>query len=273
MIEDLFAIEKQAYRQSIVHRLDARVKIVSTLAVILATVALPYSPLVFPVCAVFIAALLVLWAATSIPFPFYLKRLAAILPFGIFLIFFQIFFKNRFYTEFHAIATLPLGITIFAESAEFALILFAKFIVCVSFIILLASTTRMQEMLEGANRLGLPAEFTLVIGLMVRYVFVIGYMFRKVQHALENRSFDPLDRRLPYRYRLRQVGYIIGTIFLRSYEQGERTYVSMLCRGYGRQAHMFVKRKPLSGFDILYLSVFLAFVAFVPLLLCTNLLR
>ena len=43
MIEDLFFLERQAYRDSVLHRLDARAKILSVLAVIIGIVAVPYS--------------------------------------------------------------------------------------------------------------------------------------------------------------------------------------------------------------------------------------
>lgn len=267
MIEDLFLIEKDSLKTSPIHALDARAKLVVTIIVILVTVALPYSRASVPVCIAFFLLFALLWGLSRLHPVHYLRRLIAILPFGIFLIFFQIFFKNRFYSEFHTICTLPLGIAIYAESVEFALILLSKFIVCVSFVILLASTTRMQEMLEGAGRLGMPSEFVLVMGMMVRYIFVIGYMFRKVLEAIETRCFDPLDPRLPYRYRLRQIGYIIGTIFLRTYEQGERTYAAMLCRGYGRHSCIYLRKKPLARGDAIFLCLCLASILAAPLLL------
>jgi cobalt/nickel transport system permease protein len=264
MIEDLFFIEKQAYRESSVHHLDARVKILITLTAIIAIVAFPYTSLVFFVFIAFYLFFLTLWGISHLPWRFYLQRVIAILPFGGFLIVFQIFYKNRYFTEFHAIAELPLGIVIYQESALFAVILFAKFLVCISFVILLSSTTRMQDILEGARRLGFPAEFTLIVGMMVRYVFVLGYVIRKVQNALETRCFDPFNHQLSYRYRIRQLGYTIGTIFLRSYEQGERTYTAMLCRGYGRDAHIFIRKKPLTIRDRTYLAGSMAFLIAVP---------
>ena len=264
MIEELFLIEKQAYRQSTVHALDARVKIFCAFAAIIAIVAIPYSPVALIIGAVFYLFFLMLWACSRLsPFA-YLKRLALTLSFGIFIIVFQIFFRNRYYTEFHTIVSLPFGIPVYAESLEFALILLVKFIVCLSFIILLSSTTKIQDILEGARRLGFPADFTLVIGMMIRYLFVFGYMFRKIMHALETRCFDPFNSSLPYRYRLRMIGLTIGTIFLRSYEQGERTYISMLCRGYGRDTHLFVKKKPLKRGDWAFLAGCLLFVVMVP---------
>jgi len=101
--------------------------------------------------------------------------------------------------------------------------------------------------------------------MMVRYIFVFAEMFGRIRTAMSTRCFDPLDRSLPYRYRLHQVGYTVGTMFIRSYEQGERTYTSMLCRGYGKESHLYITSKPISGGQVLLLSALLAFAAAVPL--------
>ncbi len=53
MIEELFYIEKSAYKDSHIHRLDARVKIICAFSLIITMVALPYSRLVFWVGATF----------------------------------------------------------------------------------------------------------------------------------------------------------------------------------------------------------------------------
>jgi cobalt/nickel transport system permease protein len=266
MIEELFYIEKSAYRDSFVHQLDARVKILGMFAVIIAMVAVPYSPLVFTVGIIFFAFIVMLWVLAGLPWLIYAKRLCMVLPFGLFIILFQIFFTNRFYSVFHVIADLPFGIHIYAESVEFALILLVKFIVCVSAIILLSSTTKLHEMLEGAGRLGLPPEFALTFGMMIRYLFVFGYIYRKINESLITRCFDPFDPSLTYRYRIKQIGYTVGTIFVRSYEQGERVYTSMLCRGYGKNSHIFMIKKPLRATEWSFLVFCLLFVVAVPVM-------
>jgi cobalt/nickel transport system permease protein len=196
-----------------------------------------------------------------------------VLPFGLFIIIFQIFFVNRYYSVFHVVVDLPLGIHIYAESIEFAFILLVKFIVCVSAIILLSSTTKLQDMLEGAGRMGLPAEFALTFGMMIRYLFVFGYIFRKINEALTTRCFDPFDPALSYRYRMKQIGYTVGTIFVRSYEQGERVYTSMLCRGYGKDSHIFLVKKPLRTTEWSFLVFCLLFVVVVPVTVWLNAVR
>jgi cobalt/nickel transport system permease protein len=273
MIEELFYIEKTAYRDSFVHDLDARVKILGMFAIIIAMVAVPYSPLVFTVGLVFFVFIAALWALSGLPWLVYAKRLVMVLPFGLFIIIFQIFFTNRYYSVFHVIADLPPGIHIYAESIEFAFILLVKFIVCVSAIILLSSTTKLQDMLEGAGRMGLPAEFALTFGMMIRYLFVFGYIFRKINESLTTRCFDPFDPALSYRYRMKQIGYTVGTIFVRSYEQGERVYTSMLCRGYGKNSHIFLVKKPLRPTEWSFLVFCLIFVVVVPVTVWLNSVR
>jgi cobalt/nickel transport system permease protein len=265
MIEELFQIERDAYKDSVVHRLDARVKIAIAFAAIIALVAVPYSTMIYTVGVIFFAFFLVLWGCTRLSPVVYIKRLMTIVPIWGMIIFFQIFLKNKYYTDYTVVMALPFGINIYAQSIEFAFILLVKFIICISFIILLSSTTKVHEMLEGAARMGLPAEFALALGMMIRYLFVFAYMFRKINETLKTKCFDAFDRHLPYRYRLRQLGYTMGTMFIRSYEQGERVYTSMLCRGYGRECYFYVEKKPLKESEWAFLSISIIFIIAIPL--------
>lgn len=267
MIDELFQIERDAYKDSFIHRIDARVKIIVCFAAVIALVAVPYSTMVYTVGAVFFILFIILWACTRLPVLGYMQRLAAIVPLWGIIIFFQIFLKNKYYTEYDVLYSLPFGINIYAQSVEFAFILLVKFVICISFIILLSSTTKMPDMLEGATRLGLPAEFALALGMMIRYLFVFGYMYRKMNETLKTKCFDAFDRHLSYRYRLRQIGYLIGTMFIRSYEQGERVYTSMLCRGYGRESFLFVKKKPLDKKNMAFLSITMVFIIATPVVI------
>ncbi len=132
--------------------LDARVKIILTFAVIIAIVAVPYSVMVYTVGAIFFLFFLLLWAVSRLPLSVYIKRLSVIVPLWGIIILFQIFLKNKYYTEYHILYTLPFSISIYAESVEFAMILAVKFLISISFIILLSSTTKMQDLLQGASR-------------------------------------------------------------------------------------------------------------------------
>ncbi|WP_421908129.1 cobalt ECF transporter T component CbiQ [Methanolacinia petrolearia] len=265
MIEELYAIEKLAMGTSPIHILDSRIKIIICFAAIIAMVAYPYSVSAWIPGLLFFLFFLMLWVISELPVTTYLKRLVMILPFGIFIILFQIFFENSHYDTFTVLVPLPLGINIYSESVEFAAILFVKFIICISFIILLSSTTPMQNLLTGARRLGLPPEFALVIGLMIRYLFVFAEMFGRVMNVFETKCFNSFDRSLPYKYRLKILGYTVGTMFIRSYEQGERTYISMLCRGYSKDSYLQISKKEIKPGEWIIVCIALTFIIMVPL--------
>ena len=154
MIEELFDIERFANRNSFIHRLDARVKIIVVFAAIVAMVAVPYSTMVFTVGAVFFLFFMrTLGAHASVSW-IYIKRALVIISLWGIVILFQIFLKNPYYSEYHALVTLPFGISIYTESVQFAFILFTKFMITISFVILLSSTTRFRISSTGGSDSG-----------------------------------------------------------------------------------------------------------------------
>ncbi|WP_245618673.1 cobalt ECF transporter T component CbiQ [Methanogenium cariaci] len=212
-------------------------------------VAMPYSTAVYPLALCWFVLFAVWWSLSGLSPRVVLWRYLMTLPFGLFIIVFQIFFKNPYYEVFTPpIVTFPLGITIYAQSVEFAIILALKFTACIIWVILLSSTTPMEDLLQGARRLGFPSVMALSLGMMIRYLFVFAEMYADINNALAVRHFNAFSRNLPYRYRLEVLAYTIGTMFLRSYEQGERTYTAMLCRGgYGKDAYEHLEKKTLTG--------------------------
>lgn len=253
MIEELGRIEWDASRSSFTHNLDARVKLILVFLMIILTVAYPVSWEVLFIAVPFGMILALLWILSGLSVKTYVARLLMTLPFGFFILFFQIFFKSPHYTTVTPI-TLPVPyIVVYEESVVYASILLIKFVLCISAILLLSSTTPVQEMLKGGKRLGLPAVMALSLGMMIRYLFLFASMYTQIHHALHGRNFDPWSRSLPYRYRLKTLGYAMGVLFLRAYEQGERTYAAMLCRGYGSHALEHLPAKPLSRSDLVIL--------------------
>lgn len=56
------------------------------------------------------------------------------------------------------------------------------------------------------------------------------------------------------------MSYTIGSVFIRSFEQGERTYTSMLCRGYGKESYIFLAKKPLCPGEWVLLAAAFVFI-------------
>ena len=153
----------------------------------------------------------------------HIKRFLATLPLGLFIIFFRIFFENPWYETFTPLVTLPFGINIYLESVEFASVL-------------------------GVNEV-----CTLYI------VYLPGCTGVSTHHSHPGISI-PLNRSLSYRYRLETIGYAVGMFFIRSYEQGERTYISMLCRGYGKDSYEHLPKKSIIKSEWVFLLLSLVFI-------------
>ncbi|PWR73807.1 cobalt ECF transporter T component CbiQ [Methanospirillum lacunae] len=255
MIDELTSIDWDASRSSFTHNLDARVKLILVLFMIILIVSYPLSWGIVYIAIPFGMIIAGLWALSTLPVRTYLTRFVMTLPFGFFIIFFQIFFKNSHYQTATEIPMPFPFFPVYYESVEFATLLLLKFLLCISAILLLSSTTPMQELLKAGRRLGLPSVMALSLGMMIRYLFLFATMYTQIHHALQGRNFDPWAKNLPYRYRIRTLGYAMGVLFLRAYEQGERTYSAMLCRGYGSHALDHLQKKALTHIDLIVLTV------------------
>jgi cobalt/nickel transport system permease protein len=103
----------------------------------------------------------------------------------------------------------------------------AKAVLGVLSMIILASTTTFPDMLAGFQRLRVPKVFVLVVSFMYRYSFVFLEELRRMQRAMESRNY-----RARWLWNLPTLGRVLGSLFLRSYNRGERVYVAMVSRGY-----------------------------------------
>lgn len=243
-------IEREAHKDSLIHRLDGRVKILLTLFIILYAVSLPrIDDANFTKLAILEAYLIVLILMAGLNPVFALVRYLVILPFGGGIAAIQPFFKQTFVDTHIPLHTLPFGIVIWQEGALFGLTLFLKFTVCLSAVILMSSTTTMQDLINSARRLGMPAEFAILFNLMGRYLFLFVQMFNRIRTAQKTRCFNIWNRNVSRRWILEQIGYTVASIFVRAYEQGERTYVSMLARGYSSESPVYVSKKRVGFFD------------------------
>jgi cobalt/nickel transport system permease protein len=97
--------------------------------------------------------------------------------------------------------------------------------------IVLAGTTDIPSMLKGFDALKVPRVLTAIMGFMIRYLDVILGEFRRMRVAMQSRAHNPtwIGHAKPY-------ATSAGTIFVRSYERGERVYLAMASRGF--EGHM-----------------------------------
>ena len=215
------------YRQgaSLVHRLDPRLKLLATLAFILAVTMTPAGR--WPTFALWTALALGLVRLAQVPLREGLKRSAVALPFagvvalslpftqgGQVIWSWQVFGLTLTITE--------AGLTLFAS-----VLLKAWLSVMVSG--LLVATTPFPDLLQAMRALHVPAALTATISFMYRYLFVLTDEALRLQTARAARAVGP-GRTVWWRARV--LGGMIGSLFIRSYERSERVYAAMLARGF-----------------------------------------
>jgi cobalt/nickel transport system permease protein len=247
----LTELEREAFKKSFVHGIDGRVKILMTLAIVIYAVSLPrMDTLNFQKLALLEIYLVALLLFARLELSYIALRFAIAMPFGLGISVLQPFLRQRFISEYTVLFTLPFGLEATLEGALFGATIFAKFLVSITAVILLSSTTSLSELVASARRMGMPREMALLFTMMVRYLFVFSNMLGRIRTAQKTRCFELLNNKVPRIWTLHQIGYTISSMFIRSYEQGERTYQSMLCRGYNADAHVYVSRKKISISDI-----------------------
>lgn len=94
-------------------------------------------------------------------------------------------------------------------------------------VLLLAHVTPLPSLIAGLGRLGAPAVVLSTLQIMSRYLYVLGDEFDRMTQARRARSF----RRSPLEA-WRTGTSLIASLFLRSFERGERVHAAMLARGW-----------------------------------------
>lgn len=93
--------------------------------------------------------------------------------------------------------------------------------------IVISVSTPVVELLSGLDRLKAPRVLTAIAGMMVRYLDVIVGEADRTRIARLSRGDDPR-----WLWQARGVAASAGTLFVRSYERGERVHLAMVARGF-----------------------------------------
>lgn len=99
--------------------------------------------------------------------------------------------------------------------------------------VLLAATTPFTDLLWAMRALRIPRVLVAVGSFLYRYLFVLADEAQRMMRAREARSAAPDGRGgRSLAWRARVTGGMAGSLFIRSYERGERIYAAMVARGY-----------------------------------------
>lgn len=216
-----------------IHKLDARVKLILTLAFIIFLNLTPVGS--WSAIILFLTLSISMAIVTRLGLAFLLKRSLIALPF--FLAAFPLIFSGK--PPAFPIHILPNWTIYYSPAGLQRFITIAlKAWISVQAAILLTATTRFPAILTALQQMKLPRLWVTVIGLMWRYLFVITDEVTRMLHARSSRSAaDPAKSKGggSLLWRARVTGNMAGSLFVRSIERSERVYAAMLARGYDGQ--------------------------------------
>jgi cobalt/nickel transport system permease protein len=211
---------------SFVHRLDPRVKLVMTLAFIFAAILTPAGR--WDIFAAMAVLMLLALAASRLSPLLVFGRSALAFPFVLAAV--PVLFNRPGEVLFSA----PVfGWTATDEGLVTMSSIFARSWLSVLMATILTATTESEHIIRSLRWLGVPRILVTTISFMWRYVFVIAEEAHRMLRARDSRSAKvSRESGGSLAWRGKVTGNMVGTLFLRSLERGERVYVAMQARGY-----------------------------------------
>jgi cobalt/nickel transport system permease protein len=229
-------------RQSLIHKLDPRLKFVLTIAFIFTTALTP--PGTWPVYILLFALILSVEIVSELGLPYVLKR--AFLAFPFILAALPLIFT----IDGPPLTGIQIGswtLTITQPGLERFLSIAIKSWISIQAAIVLAATTPFPALLVAMRAVRVPRLLVAIFGLMWRYLFVLADEALRLTRARAARSghsaIPGAKTGGSVLWRARVTGGMAGNLFLRAFERSARIYMAMVSRGYDGE----VRTMPLPG--------------------------
>lgn len=200
-----------------VHRLPASAKLVALVGFVIPVAVTPrHAVWAFAVHAGVLAAVVF---AARLPVRIVLARLTVVAPFLLAAALLP-FIGHGDRTEFA-------GLSLSIDGSWAAWNMAAKAVLGATAGIVVAATTPVPDLLAGLSRLRVPSALVAVVGFMIRYLDVVADELGRMRTAMVARGHDPR-----WLWQARPIASSVGTLFVRSYERGERVHLAMAARGF-----------------------------------------
>jgi len=229
-------IDRYSEIDSLIHRLDPRVKIISFFIFILFVLFTgPTSFGAFALYGVLIAVLILL---SKIDLEFIFKRSLVIIPFVLMIAVFRITYD---------------GLTVFWNY-------FVKAYLSILCMILLMASTKFSDLIKAFEKLKLPRLITMILSFMYRYIFVVQDELMKMHQAKEARSVGGSSW-----FHAKALSNMIGNLFIKSYERAESVYLAMCSRGFDGNVRTIDDFK-LKGLDLFFFLAMIVLLTSIRLI-------
>jgi len=249
-------------RNSPIHRLNPRIKLVLTVVFILTNTLIPTGA--WPVYILLFALIFSVELISELGISFVLKRSSLAIPFVLAALPLILTVPGK------TLFILPVGSwTIHASypGLERFISIAIKSWLSIQAAIVLAASTSFPELLVAMRALRVPRLLVSIFGLMWRYLFVLVDEATRLMRARLARSGQS---EIPgaktggsILWRARVVGGMAGNLFLRAFERSDRIYMAMVSRGYDGEARTL----PLPGIRPAHWVLLIAGLSLLGLLL------
>jgi len=226
--------EGYASRRGLLQFVDPRFKLVGMLWLIVCIILLSRVEWVLAILGVNI----LFAVASNVRLGYYLKRVWLFIP--LFTLVIAIPAMFNFIVPGQPLFTLltkgqPLGpvvspwtIAVTTPGVQGAILFVLRTGTAVSFVVLLALTTRWTDLLASFQSLKVPPAFVMILGMTYRYVFVLVGVASDMSLAFKSRTLRP-ERNEDIR---KWLSATLGVLFRRSMNMSEQVNLSMISRGY-----------------------------------------
>ena len=228
---------------SLLEKLDPRTKIISFLLVILCMILTPITRI--RDFGLYFLLIVAIGFFSKITPRQILKKVCILVPFVLFIAMFVPFIKEGNVCWSLKINNWKLDITY--EGVWTFLNIIVKSTLSIFLLVIATSTTTFPDFLKGLDMLRIPRLLVMLMSFMYRYIFVLIDEARRLMRARSLRYFGSR-----YKEQFRTMGYMVGVLFIRTYERAERIYSAMIIRGFSGEA-LSVKRCRFSYMDILFM--------------------
>ncbi len=199
------------------HRMAPEAKVAAAVGFVFAVALTPryaWWSIVIDMVAVVVALALTGFAPSLIA-----RRILAVVPFVLFA------FLIPFIADGEQVTVGPL--TMSREGLWGTWNIVSKAVIGISVSIALAGTTPVADILTGLGKLRVPSIFTAIAGFMFRYLELIVADLGRMRTAMTSRGYRP-----QWIWQAKPIAASAGSMFVRSYERGERVHAAMMSRGF-----------------------------------------
>lgn len=243
-------------KEHILSKIDARVKILVSLAILV--MVLSYKGFALPLFVTSLCLLLCMWM--KIPLKVFLLRFSEPVFIASVILILKFFFSGNDVLFSISLPTSHfslLTLTGYKDGLMDGLMIAIRILGAVSIVTVMGFSTPFTEFIAGLSWLRVPKGFIEVLMFAYRYIFVLFEDAMVIYNAQKNRlGYSSIRRGLG------SFGTLTGSLILKAFEHSQNITVSMIQRGYDGNIPM-LKHKPFKTAEIIVSALFITAMGFI----------